>query len=344
MCVFMCFNVSAVLLRHRKDLMAFIYPGLYYYYWSSFSRRVCGCLSSSCPLQELITAWYIGFLCLILASFLVYLAEKEDNEQFETYADALWWGLVRHHTLTQVGRQIFRCISVTLSPVHKQEMIGISYLSWSRPAVSPAAVMSLCAPENFGEFVVTRWLSWWVIVDFRDLTVHSVQTSHSFVYLDTFHCEIGVIFGDLSSPLNETIWLHLFFSIRSPWQPSVMETSSPSPGTDVCSLQLSLWLEFRSLLYQLWVILFCPRLPKTGVPAPGSTPLTSPSMSQGILGSGFALKVQEQHRQKHFEKRRNPAAGLIQVNQHWAGGTLTEMIQFIRQVLLLWKKNKLESC
>lgn len=34
---------------------------------------------------------------------------------------------------------------------------------------------------------------------------------------------------------------------------------------------------------------------------------------QGILGSGFALKVQEQHRQKHFEKRRNPAAGLIQV-------------------------------
>lgn len=50
-------------------------------------------------LQELITAWYIGFLCLILASFLVYLAEKEDNEQFETYADALWWGLVRQHTL-----------------------------------------------------------------------------------------------------------------------------------------------------------------------------------------------------------------------------------------------------
>uniref|UniRef100_A0A9J8AK18 Potassium voltage-gated channel, KQT-like subfamily, member 5b n=1 Tax=Cyprinus carpio carpio TaxID=630221 RepID=A0A9J8AK18_CYPCA len=32
----------------------------------------------------------------------------------------------------------------------------------------------------------------------------------------------------------------------------------------------------------------------------------------GILGSGFALKVQEQHRQKHFEKRRNPAACLIQ--------------------------------
>lgn len=50
-----------------------------------------------CPLmilQELITAWYIGFLCLILASFLVYLAEKGENEHFDTYADALWWGLV----------------------------------------------------------------------------------------------------------------------------------------------------------------------------------------------------------------------------------------------------------
>ena len=44
--------------------------------------------------QELVTAWYIGFLCLILASFLVYLAEKGENDHFDTYADALWWGLV----------------------------------------------------------------------------------------------------------------------------------------------------------------------------------------------------------------------------------------------------------
>lgn len=42
-----------------------------------------------------------------------------------------------------------------------------------------------------------------------------------------------------------------------------------------------------------------------------------PSCPQGILGSGFALKVQEQHRQKHFEKRRTPAANLIQVGQGW---------------------------
>lgn len=60
--------------------------------------------------QELITAWYIGFLTLILSSFLVYLVEKdvpevdaqgeEMKEEFETYADALWWGLV---SLVRVG-------------------------------------------------------------------------------------------------------------------------------------------------------------------------------------------------------------------------------------------------
>lgn len=33
---------------------------------------------------------------------------------------------------------------------------------------------------------------------------------------------------------------------------------------------------------------------------------------QGILGSGFALKVQQQQRQKHLIRRRVPAAMLIQ--------------------------------
>ncbi|XP_076123605.1 potassium voltage-gated channel subfamily KQT member 2-like isoform X1 [Alosa pseudoharengus] len=112
--------------------------------------------------KELITAWYIGFLCLILASFLVYLAEKEDNEMFETYADALWWGLI---TLTTIG-------------------YGDKY----------------------------------------------PQTWNGRLLAATFTL-IGVSFFALPA---------------------------------------------------------------------------------GILGSGFALKVQEQHRQKHFEKRRNPAAGLIQ--------------------------------
>ncbi|XP_042618218.1 potassium voltage-gated channel subfamily KQT member 2-like isoform X1 [Cyprinus carpio] len=113
--------------------------------------------------KELITAWYIGFLCLILASFLVYSVEKDDNaEMFDTYADALWWGLV---TLTTIG-------------------YGDKFpVTWNGRLI--AATFSL----------------------------------------------IGVAFFALPA---------------------------------------------------------------------------------GILGSGFALKVQEQHRQKHFEKRRNPAAALIQ--------------------------------
>ncbi|KAG7255102.1 hypothetical protein CRUP_024631 [Coryphaenoides rupestris] len=50
--------------------------------------------------KELITAWYIGFLVLVFASFLVYLAEKDVNPDFHTYADSLWWGTI---TLTTIG-------------------------------------------------------------------------------------------------------------------------------------------------------------------------------------------------------------------------------------------------
>ncbi|KAJ0064781.1 hypothetical protein NL108_013243, partial [Boleophthalmus pectinirostris] len=112
--------------------------------------------------KELITAWYIGFLCLILASFLVYSVEKESNKDFETYADALWWGLI---TLTTIG---------------------------------------------YGDKVPQTWN--------------------------------GRMLGAAFSMIGVA-----FFALPA-----------------------------------------------------------------GILGSGFALKVQEQHRQKHFEKRRNPAASLIQ--------------------------------
>lgn len=45
-------------------------------------------------IQELITTVYIGFLGLIFSSFLVYLAEKDINEKYNNFADALWWGVV----------------------------------------------------------------------------------------------------------------------------------------------------------------------------------------------------------------------------------------------------------
>ncbi|XP_065565968.1 potassium voltage-gated channel subfamily KQT member 1-like isoform X2 [Artemia franciscana] len=50
--------------------------------------------------QELITTLYIGFLGLIFTSFLVYLAEKDTNEMFANFANALWWGVI---TLCTVG-------------------------------------------------------------------------------------------------------------------------------------------------------------------------------------------------------------------------------------------------
>lgn len=37
---------------------------------------------------------YIGFLGLIFASFLVYMWEKDVNEKFSNFAQALWWGVV----------------------------------------------------------------------------------------------------------------------------------------------------------------------------------------------------------------------------------------------------------
>lgn len=50
--------------------------------------------------QELITTLYIGFLGLIFSSFLVYLVEKDNNENFRHFPDALWWGVI---TLCTVG-------------------------------------------------------------------------------------------------------------------------------------------------------------------------------------------------------------------------------------------------
>ena len=47
---------------------------------------------------ELITTMYMGFIVLIITSYLVYLAERdyiiEGTKPFESYADALWFGIV----------------------------------------------------------------------------------------------------------------------------------------------------------------------------------------------------------------------------------------------------------
>ncbi|CAF3319121.1 unnamed protein product [Rotaria sp. Silwood1] len=47
---------------------------------------------------ELITTMYMGFIVLIITSYLVYLAERdyiiEGKKPFESYADALWFGIV----------------------------------------------------------------------------------------------------------------------------------------------------------------------------------------------------------------------------------------------------------
>ncbi|XP_064107837.1 potassium voltage-gated channel subfamily KQT member 1-like [Macrobrachium nipponense] len=50
--------------------------------------------------QELLTTVYIGFLGLIFSSFLIYLVEKDNNENFKHFPDALWWGVI---TLCTVG-------------------------------------------------------------------------------------------------------------------------------------------------------------------------------------------------------------------------------------------------
>ncbi|KAH9523434.1 Potassium voltage-gated channel sub KQT member 1, partial [Bulinus truncatus] len=70
--------------------------------------------------QELITTLYIGFLGLIFSSYFVYLAEKDAGEDFTSYADALWWGVITVTTIgygdtvpkTWMGRIVASCFSV----------------------------------------------------------------------------------------------------------------------------------------------------------------------------------------------------------------------------------------
>jgi hypothetical protein len=63
---------------------------------------------------ELITTMYMGFIVLIITSYLVYLAERDyinaGVKPFESYADALWFGIVTgkiYHPMIEPANCIF---------------------------------------------------------------------------------------------------------------------------------------------------------------------------------------------------------------------------------------------
>ncbi|XP_078315610.1 potassium voltage-gated channel subfamily KQT member 1-like isoform X2 [Crassostrea virginica] len=73
--------------------------------------------------QELITTLYIGFLGLIFSSYFVYLAERDPESKrkdFNSYADALWWGVITVMTIgygdkvpqTWLGKIVASCFAV----------------------------------------------------------------------------------------------------------------------------------------------------------------------------------------------------------------------------------------
>ena len=69
------------------------------------------------PFQELITTLYIGFLGLIFSSYFVYLAEKDaigenGRTDFTSYADALWWGVVRFYKNYNLKRFVKTCFAM----------------------------------------------------------------------------------------------------------------------------------------------------------------------------------------------------------------------------------------
>ena len=45
------------------------------------------------------SAVYLGFLTLVFAAYLIYQFEKDTNEKFKTFADALWWGMTSFTTI-----------------------------------------------------------------------------------------------------------------------------------------------------------------------------------------------------------------------------------------------------
>lgn len=48
----------------------------------------------SLSFQELLTTFYLGFISLIFASFVLYMAEKDSNTDFKSWPSSFWWGIV----------------------------------------------------------------------------------------------------------------------------------------------------------------------------------------------------------------------------------------------------------
>ncbi|UYV70629.1 KCNQ1 [Cordylochernes scorpioides] len=75
--------------------------------------------------QELITTLYIGFLGLIFSSYFMYLAEKDENvdgsfdrkSDFTSYADALWWGVVRRMSSNEGKRRNALGVQITVTTI-----------------------------------------------------------------------------------------------------------------------------------------------------------------------------------------------------------------------------------
>ena len=44
--------------------------------------------------QELLTTFYLGFITLIFASFVLYMVEKDSNQDFKNWPSSFWWGIV----------------------------------------------------------------------------------------------------------------------------------------------------------------------------------------------------------------------------------------------------------
>ena len=87
-------------------------------------------------LKELITTLYIGFLALIFSSYFVYLSEKDvigptGSKSFNSYADALWWGVVSY---TEPSCRDF---SLTLNYSDHRHHYWIRRHRWGHTHLSP---------------------------------------------------------------------------------------------------------------------------------------------------------------------------------------------------------------